>query len=105
MGSTDSARNSGNVYDLRGSLRLYNETRRHFLERVELQMGLDGEDAAYIAEAADNEAAWVRRFQERHKNQLWLTEHDVEAAFISTLAAEPHWSRKLDPEESLAARL
>ncbi|TVY20501.1 6-hydroxynicotinate 3-monooxygenase [Lachnellula arida] len=92
-------------YDLRRALGLYNETRRHFLGRVWLQQGLDGVDAAYIAQAASDEAQWIRRFQERHKNQLWMTEHDVEAAFVNTLASEAHWSKEDDREDLVTARL
>ncbi|TVY93393.1 hypothetical protein LAWI1_G001126 [Lachnellula willkommii] len=92
-------------YDLRRALGLYNETRRHFLGRVWLQQGLDGVDAAYIAQAASDEAQWIRKFQERHKNQLWMTEHDVEAAFVNTLASEAHWSKEDNREDSVTARL
>jgi salicylate hydroxylase len=81
-------------YNLKRALRLYNETRRHFLGRVELQMDLDGTDARYLAEAGSDEDEWIRRFQERNKNQLWLTEHDVEAEFVKTFAAESLWSRE-----------
>ncbi|RDL35179.1 Uncharacterized protein BP5553_07110 [Venustampulla echinocandica] len=76
-------------YDLQRALQLYDATRRPFLARVELQIQLDGADGSYISEAADDEEEWIRRFQERHRNQLWLTEHDVEAEFVKTLAAAP----------------
>ena len=90
------AKASQKIYDLRKALRLYNETRRHFLGRVELQMELDRDDAAFLAEAASDEKEWIRRFSQSHKNQLWLTEHDVEAEFIKTLAAEAHWSQNVE---------
>lgn len=92
-------------YDLRRALGLYTETRRHFLGRVWRQQGLDSVDAAYIAQAANDEAEWIRRFQDRHKNQLWMTEYDVEAAFVETLASEAHWSKEVDGEDSVTARL
>ncbi|TVY51378.1 6-hydroxynicotinate 3-monooxygenase [Lachnellula cervina] len=92
-------------YNLRRALELYNETRRHFLGRVWRQQGLDSVDAAYIAQAANDEAEWIRRFQDRHKNQLWMTEYDVEAAFVETLASEAHWSKEVDGEDSVTARL
>ncbi|CZR68493.1 uncharacterized protein PAC_18392 [Phialocephala subalpina] len=89
-----SSQTSQSLYDVPRALRLYNETRYHFLGRVEQQMQLDGLDAAYISEAAHDKAEWIRRFQERHKNNTWLMEHDVEAEFVKTLASEPLWAAK-----------
>jgi len=92
-------------YDLPRALKLYSETRRHFLGRVELQMELDTKDAPYLAEAASDEKEWIRRFQERNKSLLWLAEHDVEAEFVKTLAAEAIWSTKVDDVNAVLAVL
>jgi salicylate hydroxylase len=91
-------------YDLRRALGLYNETRRHFLGRVELQMSLDVKDAAYVAAAGNDEGEWIRRVKETHKNQVWLTEHDVEAEFLKTLSGEAHWSQETERPEIEEAR-
>ena len=79
-------------YDIARALRIYNETRRHFLNRVELQMTLDIQDAKYIAQAGVDEREWIRRFRERTSLNHWLTEHDVEIEFQRVLAAESLWS-------------
>jgi hypothetical protein len=92
-------------YDLKRALQLYNETRRHFFGRVELQMELDVTDARHLAKAGSDEDEWIRRFQERNKNQLWLTEHDVEAEFVKTLAAESLWSREVGVTDTVSVRL
>jgi salicylate hydroxylase len=92
------------LYDLPRALRLYNETRRHFLGRVELQMTLDRNESAYLAEAEDEEE-WIRRFKERHSNQIWLTEHDVEAEFQKTLAGEAHWLSQIEAAKGVKAHL
>jgi salicylate hydroxylase len=90
------ANSSQHYYNLRRALQLYNETRRHFLGRVELQMTLDVKEGAYLAEAGSDEEEWMRRFRERYKSQAWMKEHDVEAEFVKTLAAEPLWSRDVE---------
>jgi hypothetical protein len=59
-------------------------------------MVLDVENAAYLAEAAGNEDEWIRRFRKQYKSQVWLTEHDVEAEFAKTLAAETLWLKEID---------
>ncbi len=46
--------------------------------RVEKQMGLDVEDAKFVAAAREDEAEWIRRFKERNPENQWLTEHDTE---------------------------
>lgn len=65
-------------YDVAYALHLYNESRVHFLRRVEKQIQLDKLDNAYIA-AADGHDEWVRRYKERFTINWWLLEHDAEA--------------------------
>ncbi|CAK7234051.1 hypothetical protein SCUCBS95973_008803 [Sporothrix curviconia] len=65
-------------YDIPKALRIFENTRLPFLQRVEHQMTLDGHDARYVAEAASDEKEWTRRFIERNPANNWLTEHDVE---------------------------
>jgi hypothetical protein len=68
-------------------------------------MVLDREDAGYLAEAARGEEEWISRFRERNKHQVWLTEYDVEAGFVGTLAAESLWSREVEATDIVSARL
>lgn len=83
---------TGHTYDLPQALRLFNETRRHFLHRVERQMSIDRIDAAFVAEASDREEEWIRRFKDRASLNHWLTEHDVELEFQNVQAQASCWS-------------
>jgi salicylate hydroxylase len=78
-------------YDLKRALAIFNETRGHFLKRVEQQMTLDKAKGAYIAAAENNEQEWIRRFIERNPPNHWLTEHSVELEFQKTLEGEALW--------------
>ncbi len=65
-------------YNMPAALRIFQEERAPFLLRVEKQMGLDVEDAKFVAAAREDEAEWIRRFKERNPENQWLTEHDTE---------------------------
>ncbi|KAH8879474.1 FAD/NAD(P)-binding domain-containing protein, partial [Thozetella sp. PMI_491] len=66
-------------YNVPYALNLFNETRRHFLQRVERQFEYDRADTAYIIEAIDEDDEFVRRYQERYTVNWWILEHDVDA--------------------------
>jgi salicylate hydroxylase len=51
-------------YDVPYALHLYNETRRHFLQRVQKQLSLDKLDIRYCEEAIDDWEEYVRRYRE-----------------------------------------
>jgi salicylate hydroxylase len=75
------------TYDLPCALRLYNETRCHFLARFQAQLMREVANVAYISEAGDEGPEWLARYQERFAPQWWLTEHDVEEEFRRTAEA------------------
>lgn len=77
-------------YDVPYALHLYNETRRHFLQRVERQFVYDRRDIAYCVEAIDDYAEYVKRFKERYTVNWWLLEHDVDARWQEAEAEERH---------------
>jgi salicylate hydroxylase len=66
-------------YHIPYSLHLYNESRVHFLHRVERQIQMDKLDNKYIMGAGDDYQEWVRRYNERFTINWWLLEHDAEA--------------------------
>lgn len=103
--SGDAGDHSSHGYNLPRALRIYNETRRHFLSRVEAQMTFDLRDAQYVAQAGEDEQEWIRRFMERHSPNQWLMEHDVETEFQKTLTAESHWTSQRDSPPLVSARL
>ncbi|KAI1626798.1 salicylate hydroxylase [Exophiala viscosa] len=80
-------------YDVPYALRLYNETRRHFLARVEEQIKLDKLDTAYVAAAGSDEKEWIRRYRERFTINWWILEHDVDAKWQEVEAMERHKDR------------
>lgn len=72
------------------ALRLYNETRRHFLARVEEQIKMDKLDTAYVAAAGSDEKEWIRRYRERFTINWWILEHDVDAKWQEIETMERH---------------
>lgn len=78
------------AYNVPYALHLYNETRRHFLKRVENQISLDKLDIEYCAQAIDDYDEYVRRYRETFTINWWLLEHDVDAQFQEVEAQERH---------------
>ncbi|KAK4937279.1 hypothetical protein LTR10_022036 [Elasticomyces elasticus] len=81
------------LYDVPYALRLYDETRRHFLARVEEQIKLDKLDTGYVAAAGSDEKEWIRRYRERFTINWWILEHDVDAKWQEVEAMERHKNR------------
>ncbi|KIW33245.1 uncharacterized protein PV07_00111 [Cladophialophora immunda] len=81
LGSAHDPRSSPRVvpYHVPYALHLYNESRVHFLHRVERQIQMDKRDYSYIRAAGDDHQEWVRRYKERFTINWWLLEHDAEA--------------------------
>ncbi|CAK7223394.1 hypothetical protein SCUCBS95973_005163 [Sporothrix curviconia] len=97
---------SDTAYDVPYALHLYNETRRHFLHRVERQIQMDKVDQAYVAAAGDdgpeNDAEWIRRYRERFTINWWLLEHDVDARWQEVEAMERHMYRNKNAAADIA---
>ncbi len=79
-------------YDVAYALHLFNETRRHYLLRVEQQFGYDRLDGSYVFEAADghDDEEFVRRYQERYATNWWILEYDVDQRWQEVEAEERH---------------
>jgi salicylate hydroxylase len=75
-------------YNVPYALRLYNETRRHFLQRVQKQLSLDKLDIKYCEEAINDYDEYVHRYRETFTMNWWLLEHDVDARFQEVEAEE-----------------
>lgn len=77
-------------YNIPYALNLYNESRRHFLQRVERQFDYDRIDSKYVTEALDDHNEFVRRYRERHTLIWWILEHDADARWQEVEAEERH---------------
>ncbi|KAJ9138230.1 Salicylate hydroxylase [Pleurostoma richardsiae] len=78
------------AYSIPYALHLYDETRRHFLQRAEKQVSLDKLDIEYCAKAIDDYDEYVRRYRETFTINWWLLEHDVDARWQEVEAEERH---------------
>lgn len=77
-------------YDVPYALHLFDETRRHFLLRVERQFEYDRLDGLYVSEAMDDDEEFARRYRERYTLIWWILEHDVDAKWQEVEAEERH---------------
>ncbi|CAH2450339.1 Putative salicylate hydroxylase [Komagataella phaffii CBS 7435] len=68
-------------YDLHRALFLFNETRRHFLARVEKQLGYDADTYKSYFSTARNDKEWRARFRQVESPLEWMRENNVEADF------------------------
>ncbi len=94
------------AYNLPYALHLYNETRRHFLARVEQQIQMDKLDIAYLAAAGsrpEDDAEAIRRYRERFNVNWWILEHDVDARWQEVEAHARHTYGKQDAARDIAA--
>jgi salicylate hydroxylase len=87
---------SMDTYNIPYALHLYNETRRHFLQRVERQLGYDKLDVAYCMEVIDDYDEYVKRYRETFTVNFWLLEHDVDARW-QEVEAEARYTYPLAP--------
>lgn len=77
-------------YNIPYALHLFNESRRHFLHRVEQQFDYDKLDTQYVSEAIEDDTEFGRRYRERYTPISWILEHDPEARWQQVEAAERH---------------
>ncbi|KAH8693841.1 hypothetical protein BGW36DRAFT_300332 [Talaromyces proteolyticus] len=77
-------------YNIPYALHLFNETRRHFLQRVERQFDYDKIDTKYVSEALGDEEEFVYRYRERYTSTSWILEHDPDARWQEVEAEERH---------------
>ncbi|KAI0460724.1 hypothetical protein LJB42_002440 [Komagataella kurtzmanii] len=68
-------------HDLHRALFLFNETRRHFLARVEKQLGYDADTYKSYISTARNDKEWRARFRQVESPLEWMRENKVEADF------------------------
>ncbi|KAL1907920.1 hypothetical protein Sste5344_006344 [Sporothrix stenoceras] len=61
------------------ALAMYNRIRRPFLARVEKQLSLDKDNAAYLSAVDATSPEWSQRWLERFSPHAWMLEYDVEA--------------------------
>jgi hypothetical protein len=86
------------AYNVPYALHLYNESRKHFLQRVESQISADKVDTAYLLDAGDDDAEYIRRYREKFTINWWLLEHDVDARWQEVEAMERHKYKIQDAE-------
>ncbi|OKL63770.1 hypothetical protein UA08_00695 [Talaromyces atroroseus] len=78
------------TYNIPHALQLFNESRRHFLQRVERQFDYDKMDTKYVNEAVDDHDEFTKRYRERYTLISWILEHDPELWWQEVEAEERH---------------
>lgn len=69
------------TYRLEKALFLFNETRRHFLLRVEVQTKIDAQIQKRYVDASKDDDEWKKRVAERGLVSNWISEHSSEAEY------------------------